>query len=190
MAISDEILPKAKQQTASQKSHHEEGRHYRCHNAKWKIRNPSVDEKPSSRSGEPPLLMLEPEASHWLHMTPTIVHNCDTNRVVVVAWPQQSLQLPPSTHNCTTEQHWANLAAAATVPGLVIVLTTGRGASVGANFVWFMLRLTATNTGHHLGSNHLLRQPPHSTSQQVPPRTRYICIYVHCSGEDSSMKWN
>ena len=36
-----------------------------------KGRNPSVDEKPSSRSGEPPLLMLEPEASHWLHMTPT-----------------------------------------------------------------------------------------------------------------------
>ena len=29
-----------------------------------KGRKPSVDEKPSSRSGEPPLLMLEPEASH------------------------------------------------------------------------------------------------------------------------------
>ena len=37
-----------------------------------KGRRRRIDQKPSSRrSGEPSPLMLEPEARHWLHMTPT-----------------------------------------------------------------------------------------------------------------------
>ena len=116
MAISDEILPKAKQQTSFQKSHHQEGRRYlempeSKVNQEVKKQGNTIDRNPSSRSAEPP----PSNAGAW--GKPLTSHD-----------PNRAFNCLPA-HTIVQQQQWTNLTA--TVPGLVIVLTTGRGASGG-----------------------------------------------------------
>ena len=116
MAISDEILPKAKQQTSFQKSHHQEGRRYlempeskvNREVKKWGIQ---LTETPVAEVQSPP----PSNAGAW--GKPLTSHD-----------PNRAFNCLPA-HTIVRQQQWTNLPA--TVPGLVIVLTTGRGASGG-----------------------------------------------------------
>ena len=116
MAICDEILPKAKQQTSFQKSHHQEGRQYlempeSKVNREVKKRGIQLTETPVAEVQSPPPSNAGARGKPLTSHDPNRAFNC----------------LPA--HTIVQQQQWTNLPA--TVPGLVIVLTTGRGASGG-----------------------------------------------------------